>query len=200
MGRLLLALACGPGAVPSLELCAMQFSPELTRTLGTMLEAGAPGGVQDVRQLSGLLAEHMWRELDAAHSYNDVLQHDLSLELENGRLMRLMVKLGMICERMDQATDPSWSETGDRYLIKLFRDWVFHRTTDTGAPEMDWGYVVEALNKLDAGLPEKILLMSRDEMSMLMVSYRDIKKCVEQVYNELMSRAAIDANRRLYST
>eukprot|EP00959_Pyramimonas_sp_CCMP1952_P084393 1765269-Pyramimonas_sp.AAC.1 len=36
-------------------------------------------------------------------------------------------------------------------------------------------YVVEALNKLDAGVPEKILLMSRDEMSMLMVSYRDIK-------------------------
>jgi hypothetical protein len=23
--------------------------------------------------------------------------------------------------------DPAWSETGDRYLLKLFRDYVFHQ-------------------------------------------------------------------------
>jgi hypothetical protein len=66
--------------VPSLELAAMQFTPELTRLLGTMMEAGGGAhGVQDVRQLSGLMAEHMWREMDASHSYNDVLQQDLGL-------------------------------------------------------------------------------------------------------------------------
>lgn len=81
----------------------------------------------------------------------------------------------MITERAELELDASWAETGDRYLLKLFRDWVFHRHTDTGAPSVDWGFVVEALNKLDAGVPEKILLMSRDEMSMLVVSYREIK-------------------------
>jgi PAB-dependent poly(A)-specific ribonuclease subunit 3 len=77
------------------------------------------------------------------------------IELENGRLMRLMVKLGMITERRDQDTDPSWAETGDRYLLKLFRDWVFHRTTETGAPETNWGFIVEALNKVSRASTER---------------------------------------------
>ncbi len=45
--------------------------------------------------------------------------------------------------------------------------------------------MVECLSKLDAGVPEKLLMMSRDEKSMLVVSYADIKKCVEAAYNEL---------------
>lgn len=40
---------------------------------------------------------------------------------------------------------------------------------------IDWGHMMEALNKLDAGVQEKILLLSRDEMSMLVASYADIK-------------------------
>ena len=35
-----------------------------------------------------------------------------------------MVKLGTITERADLDHDPSWAETGDRYLLKIFRDWV----------------------------------------------------------------------------
>ncbi len=44
-----------------------------------------------------------------------------------------------------------------------------------GAPRMDWGHIVDCLNKLDAGVPEQLLLLSRDEASMLVVSYADIK-------------------------
>ena len=44
---------------------------------------------------------------------------------------------------------------GDRYLLKLFRDFVFHQVGDDGAPLLDWGHIAEALAKLDAGLPEK---------------------------------------------
>ena len=45
---------------------------------------------------------------------------------------------------------------GDRYLLKLFRDFVFHQSREDGSPVLDWGHVVECLNKLDAGLPEKV--------------------------------------------
>ena len=38
-----------------------------------------------------------------------------------------MAKLGMINERPEFAQDPSWSETGDRYLLKLLRDYIFHQ-------------------------------------------------------------------------
>ena len=47
---------------------------------------------------------------------------------------------------------------GDRYLLKLFHDFVLHQVSEDGAPIIDWGHVVEALNKLDAGVPEKVVI------------------------------------------
>ena len=44
--------------------------------------------------------------------------------------------------------DPEWSETGDRYLLKLFRDYVFHQVTDTGIPWVDLAHIVSCLNKV----------------------------------------------------
>ena len=78
---------------------------------------------------------------------------------------------------------------GDRYLIKLFRDFVFHQVNEAGGPLLDWGHVIEALNKLDLGVSEKIMLLSRDEMSMLLVSYADIKQCINTTFKELEARA-----------
>lgn len=44
--------------------------------------------------------------------------------------------------------------------------------------------------QLDAGVSEKILLLSRDEAAMLVASYGDIKRCVESSYAELRSLAS----------
>ena len=84
---------------------------------------------------------------------------------------------------------------GDRYLLKLFRDFVFHQCNEEGAPILDWAHVAEALNKLDAGLPEKVVLMSRDEASMLVVTYADIKQCLESTYGELEQLAVSTPHR-----
>ena len=120
---------------------------------------------------------------------------------------------------------PEWAETGDRYLLKLFRDYVFHQNSadercprseitsmrcpalpcaqnpphptpphptpphptpslldvtvascavrrtrlDRCVPVVDYAHVVETLNKLDAAAPERVVLMSRDEQSLLTV-------------------------------
>ena len=45
---------------------------------------------------------------------------------------------------------------GDLYLLKLYRDFVLHQTKEDGTPNLDWGHLVESLNKLDAGLQEKV--------------------------------------------
>lgn len=45
-----------------------------------------------------------------------------------------------------------WSETGDYYLLKLFRDFVFHQCNEDGAPVIDWGHIVECLNKVRVAL------------------------------------------------
>lgn len=45
-------------------------------------------------------------------------------------------------------------------------------------------------SQLDAGVPEEVLLMSRDEQSLLVASYADIRRCVEGAYAELRAAAS----------
>lgn len=41
--------------------------------------------------------------------------------------------------------------------------------------------------QLDVGVDEKIMLMSRDEQSCLIVSYKEIKNCIISAFNDLRS-------------
>jgi len=128
------------------------------------------------------------QEMDAAQSYNDELENQLRGELENGRLVRLLSKLGFINERPDFGHESRWSETGDRYIIKLFRDFVFHQVDEMGRPVVNMSHVLMCLNKLDAGTEERIMLISRDVQSCLVVSYKEVKGCIEQTFSELIKR------------
>ncbi len=69
-------------------------------------------------------------------------------ELENSRLVRLLCKLGFINERPELDREVAWSEVGDKYIIKLFRDYVFHQVNDHGIPVIDMSHVVACLNKV----------------------------------------------------
>lgn len=42
----------------------------------------------------------------------------------------------------------AWSETGDRYILKLFRDYVFHAVGFDGQPILDMAHIVQCLNKV----------------------------------------------------
>jgi hypothetical protein len=82
----------------------------------------------------------------------------------------------------------NWSETGDRYLLSLYRDLVFHSVHSVDVPNLDWGHVLHQLNKLDAGSNEKLLLSSRNGESMLLVRYSELKRCIEESYAELLRK------------
>ena len=41
-----------------------------------------------------------------------------------------------------------WSETGDRYIVKLFRDYVFHQVDEHGRPVINLSHVLTCLNKV----------------------------------------------------
>lgn len=45
-------------------------------------------------------------------------------------------------------------------------------------------------NQLDAGVPEKISLVSRDEKSVLVVTYSDLKRCFDSTFQELQAAAS----------
>lgn len=98
------------------------------------------------------------------------------------------------------ACEPRWSETGDRYIIKLFRDYVFHQVDENGNPVVNLSHVLACLNKvsteeiyaigytksfssqLDSGTDERIMLVSRDEQSCLVVSYKEVKSCIDAAF------------------
>ena len=54
--------------------------------------------------------------------------------------------MSLYCLRF--AGDSQWSETGDRYLLKLFRDYLFHQVLPTGEPWVDLAHIVQTLNKV----------------------------------------------------
>jgi PAB-dependent poly(A)-specific ribonuclease subunit 3 len=132
------------------------------------------------------ISVQMLTAFNGALHNDDVLNSDLGREVENGRLFRLMAKLGTILERPEFEHDRHWSENGERYIIKLFRDYVFHQVDAQGRPAMDLGHILASLNKLDAGSDERVTLMSRDEQSVFVVSYKELKKATESAFQDLV--------------
>ena len=76
------------------------------------------------------------------------------------------------------------------YLLRLFRDFLFHGVDVAGAPDLEWGAVAEGLSKLDAGVPERVVLLGRDEAAMLVVSYADVRRCLAGAYAEVRAAQA----------
>ncbi|ORY21333.1 kinase-like domain-containing protein [Naematelia encephala] len=187
-GKLIMHLTCEffqPGQHPSgpLDHITRHYSPDVKNIVLFLISKPQPSkSIDDAIRLSGM---RMLNELDAMQMYVDVLEGELGGEIENGRLVRLLIKLGFINERAEFELDPRWSDTGDRYILKLFRDFVFHSIGVDGNPVLDLSHVLTCLNKLDAGLDERIMLVSRDDQSCLVVSYREIKSCIEVAYGEL---------------
>ncbi|XP_071846409.1 PAN2-PAN3 deadenylation complex subunit pan3-like isoform X2 [Apostichopus japonicus] len=196
LGKVILALACNSVQAiqrqhiqSSMELVAQHYSSDLKNLIIYLLTSQPrPRSVNDIMPLIGA---RFYTQLDSAQMYNDVLENELSKELHNGRLFRLVSKLGVINERPEFNGDVSWSETGDRYLLKLFRDYLFHQVTPEGAPWVDLAHIVQSLNKLDAGVDEKVCLASRDEQNVLIVTYTDLKRIFMSTFGEITQAAQL---------
>ncbi|XP_050421914.1 PAN2-PAN3 deadenylation complex subunit PAN3 [Adelges cooleyi] len=196
-GKLLLALACRSliavhpdNLATSIELMARTYSSDIRNLIRYLLSSQR----RHITELMPMIGARFYTQLDAVQNHSDTLENELSKEMENGRLFRLLVKLGSINERPEFNLDPSWSETGDRYMLKLFRDYLFHQVTEDGRPWLDMAHIVQTLNKLDAGSTDTICLYSRDEKTILVVSYQELKQCLEQSFCEIASVAASEDN------
>uniref|UniRef100_A0AAR2J0R0 PAN2-PAN3 deadenylation complex subunit PAN3 n=1 Tax=Pygocentrus nattereri TaxID=42514 RepID=A0AAR2J0R0_PYGNA len=194
LGKVVLALACNSLAgiqrenlQKAMELVSINYSSDLKNLILYLLSDQSR--LRSVNDIMPMIGARFYTQLDASQMRNDVIEEDLAKEVQNGRLFRLLAKLGTINERPEFQKDPTWSETGDRYLLKLFRDHLFHQVTEAGTPWIDLSHIVSCLNKLDAGVPEKISLVSRDEKSVLVVTYSDLKRCFESTFQELLAAA-----------
>ena len=224
-GRLMLALASNSAvmahhAPKSMDFLSRAYSTEFKDAVLWLLSpAPAKAPAKTIDQFLQGIAGQVTTSLNHALQHDDQLQSELMRELENGRLVRLMAKLNFINERPEFDHDRQWSETGDRYLLKLFRDHVFHQVepasgtqsagnnnhsstagggTNAAAappgsatvPVVDLGHVITCLNKLDAGVDEKVTLVSRDEQNCLVVSYRELKRGVDNAFQDLVRAAS----------
>lgn len=126
---------------------------------------------------------------DASLKADDVLQSALNRELENSRIVRLMTKLNCLNERPEYEHDRLWSNQGSRTVLPLFRDYVFHQVDAQGHPVVDMGHILACLNKLDVGVEEKVTLTTRDDQSVIIVSFKELKQTVESAWAELMRRS-----------
>ena len=114
----------------SVKVLESRYSPDFCKF--ALLPLRRASNAYDMLALSykGLLTE-----VDLLYSHADALEEQLATQFESDRMFRLLAKLGLINERPDgisAAGGNTWSETGDRYILKLFRDYVFTRLT-TGA-------------------------------------------------------------------
>lgn len=162
------------------------YTPQIKNSVVWLLSSLQQEPARDIDTFILGISSQLMSTFDSALHMDDQLTSDLSRELENGRIVRLMTKLNLVNERPEYELDPRWSESGERYFLKLFRDYVFHQVDAQGDPVVDLGHVLTCLNKLDAGSDEKITLISRDEQSCFIVSFKEVKKALESSFQALM--------------
>lgn len=192
LGRLILCLTSAK--LPShlldltleIEALGRGYSDALKNTVIWLLTPASPAeSPKVVDNLISGISHQMVSVFDSNLHYTDTLNSELHKELENGRIARLMMKLGVVNERGDFDNEQSWSENGDRYMLKLFRDYVFHRVDERGMPLLDMGHIVTSLNRLDAGTPDTIRLTSRDGETEFYVQFKELNRILNNAFSDL---------------
>jgi PAB-dependent poly(A)-specific ribonuclease subunit 3 len=191
LGRLILSLAwyseitrnCDKDTMSQCNTFVSQnYSRELHNLALSLLTPNV--NVPSIHDVCRAISGRVFDEMDLSRVTADRTQAALSAEYESGRALRLLLKLGFVNERPEFGMNRRWTESGDCYALKLFRDYVFHQADGSGRPVMDLGHVITSLNKLDAADEEKIVLTSRDGKSMFVVSYAEVARCLDNAFNE----------------
>lgn len=187
LGKIVLMLASNSvGAAlninSAIETIERVYSKDLTHLIkGIFID----GGVVNIDSVIAKSAPRLLDGFNDTLDYSTYLENELSKDLENGRVARLLIKFGMINERPEYDHDPAWSETGERFPLKMFRDFLFYQEDENGKAVVDMAHVLRHLNKLDAGIEESIMLVSRDEQTCMLITYKELKACVESAFREL---------------
>lgn len=172
-----------------IDSLAMKYSPSLAEAISWLIFPSGPNdstGTKHIDTFITKIATHVISFADQSLRASDSLTSELSRELENGRLVRLLCKLNAITERGAFAGEAAWSENGDRYPLKLFRDYVFHQVDDQNRPVLDLGHMIRCMNKLDAAADDRITLITRDEQTVFVVSYKELKLLLDRSFNDLV--------------
>ena len=188
LGSLIVSLGTAHTKTRPLEHFERSYTTPLRDAVDWLLRSGQDGNIST---FLGMIGPATMDCFNTAESDDELLQVYLNRELENSRLVRLLLKLGTINERPEYAKDPMWDEYGPRGKLKLFRDYVFHQVDAQGRPVLDMGHMLTCLNKLDGGLDETIKLETRDEKFILLVSFKEMKQMIESAFQDVSRRSRV---------
>ncbi|CAD5215062.1 unnamed protein product [Bursaphelenchus okinawaensis] len=163
----------------------MHYSSDLRNVIKVLCSAHAnPNRVTSINEIMPMVGARFYAQVEALQIRIDLLENDLVKELQNGRLFRLLCMLCTVTDR-NLPKEPFWSEQSERYMLKLFRDFVFHQVDPYGRPVMDLEHVVLSLNKLDSGVDEMVQLASSDNENILLNSYKQLRQYLEGSFDYL---------------
>ncbi len=111
----------------SMEIVTSTYSSDLRNLIMYLLTN--PTRVKSVNDLMPMIGARFYTQLDAAYMRNDMIEAELAKEVESTRLFRLLTKLCTVVDRAELNGDFGWAEYGDRYMLKLYRDYVFHQVS-----------------------------------------------------------------------
>lgn len=187
LGHVLLSIATNTLSLPhnenigkALDVVQKHYSKDLHQVIvylifGPNTLNGTNGQLRNrsINDLMPLIGARFYTVIDDVFTRGDRIEDELSTTLENGRLFRLMCKLGAV----ETNNSSNNYETGDLYLLKLYHDHLFRH---------DMSHIVQSLNKLDIGSPERFILSSHDNQNVLVVSYSDIQKATSKCFQDLL--------------
>ena len=166
-----------------------KINPKLKTVVEWLLNHDRPENDEGIDVLINLVSSNAIDAFNRSLHSNDQLYFSLNKEIENSRIVRLMTKLNCVNDRPEYEHDRTYSTQGSRTVLGLFRDYVFHQVDAQANPVVDMGHILSCLNKLDAGIEERIALTARDEQSVIVVSYKELKGALEGTWQELMRRS-----------
>jgi PAB-dependent poly(A)-specific ribonuclease subunit 3 len=130
LGRLILSISSGTDITSLTDsttftqcenFVAQNYSRELHNLAITLIRSRPrPPTINEVSQA---VAQYCFDEQDAAYRSHDRIERGLCAEYESGRALRLFLKLGYINERPEMGLNRRWSQSGDCYVLSLFRDY-----------------------------------------------------------------------------
>lgn len=183
--KVVLSLALGrPWSHVAEESLVLEGNKKLPYTLARVIQelVSPQGSAESVIALCGSFVAFKAEQLE---STQDVLVSELRKFIDISRLHKILVKICAVSDRVHLLDDWRWATTGDRYIVQLFRDYIFYQNDELGRPFLDIGHITDCLAKVDVGSFEPLMLMNRDGSSVLVTNYSDVRRCIESSFKEI---------------
>jgi len=203
LGNLLLALACRSydRAISESDLARFRqsFSLDMNNSILALLRLkyevnsfGRQALVQlrkepEISDIMPFIGARFYTHLDETLKYADRIEKYARKQIESNRFFRIICKIASITERPpDMAIGSAWSETNERYLIKLLRDHLFHSVDSESRPYLNITHVTTCLTKIEMKSSDNIMLYSRGgHGNVFICTYADLNEALEMAFSEL---------------